>query len=677
MKNNPKIENENLLKLLHLSLLIVQKQTLKESVKVFVDALQAIDNHICVSVWIYSQKLNKCNTSKDLLSLVYSNPKGYYSFDSESDMKFMYLFGDTNNKSFTGNISDDESVKSSGWIQVFKLKEIGYFEIYTKSDPEKSVLGNELFIDIIEKFAELLNSYLKNYTISGIKHNRIEIAKSQYLENVSHEIRNNLSSILGNSELLIDSETDFQKNIMLSELKLSAESLLTTMNNVLDLSKIELGKITLEKTSFNLYDAIVDTLTIFTARHVKSLKIKFESGDGIPEYIYADKQRIQQILFNVIYSAYQFKSSGSIKLNCLLKENTDNNIRLEFTFNINGEWIDKDVFSTQCNDVESEDKKSLVSKFIDFEVAESLCKLMGGELFVDSQNSNNLVLKFEIVVKPGNNEESIDIKSNIDKKHMLSGKKILVVDDETFNLDVCKRILLNRGGEVLTAYDGQSAIEHISSDDNSIDLIFMDLRMPKLDGIEATKYIRNNLNWKKPIIALTGEAFTEKLKECIMAGMDDFIQKPFYQKQIETKLIKHLELTNLGSDNGDQNKVSNEENLSDVNKIQYSVDTLLNMVDGKEDHLKSLLESLVKQNKGHIDNLNKACEETNWERIQSISHTLKTSLKYLGLKKYADLCQKLENAGRNKDVTVDIIGKSSIIYKVVTEVSKRIQEDYL
>lgn len=677
MENTQEIENENLLKLLNLSLLIVQKKTLKESVKVFVDALQEIDNHICISVWIYSQKLNKCNSDKELLSLVYSNPKGYYTTDGESDTKFTYLFSSTDKKSFIGNLSDDETIKSSGWIHVFKLKEIGFFEVYTKSNPEKSIPGNKLFVEIIEKFAESLSSYLENYTSSGTKRNRADIAKSQYIENVSHEIRNNLSSILGNSELLIDSETDLQKNIMLSELKLSAESLLTTMNNVLDLSKIELGKLTLEKTSFNLYDTIVDTLTIFSARHVKNLKINFEPGNGIPDYIYADKQRIQQILFNVIYSAYQFKSSGSINLNCLIKEKTDNHIRLEFTFNINGEWIVNDMFNTSCNNIDSEDKKSLISKYIDFEVAESLCKLMDGGLYVDSQDTNNLVLKFEIVVKPVHQEDNININSNIDKKHMLSGKKILVVDDETFNLDVCKRILLNRGAEVLTAYNGHSAIEQISSDGNSIDLIFMDLRMPELDGIEATKYIRKTLNWKKPIIALTGEAFTDKIKECIMAGMDDFIQKPFYQKQIETKLIKYLHLTKFTSNNGNKNNVANNESLSDVSNIQYSVDSLLYMIDGKKEHLKGLLETLVTQNNGYINELNKACEETNWNRIKSISHTIKTSLRYLDLKPYADLCQELENAGRNKDTTVDLIAKAAIIHKVVTELSKKIQEDYL
>lgn len=500
-------------------------------------------------------------------------------------------------------------------------------------------------------------------------------AKSRFLANMSHEIRNPMSAIIGNAEILSKTTLDEKQNQILQDLMLSADSLLDLIDNVLDLSKIEANQLMLDFSNYNLQDEICKLVSPLRSRaSLKNIELNFDIDKHVPEYIFADRLRINQILFNLLDNSLKFTNNGSISLNCtLLESNVEGHI-LSFSLKDTGSGIDQQDIDALFNAHMSGHPEHGYKKTgpgLGLSIAKQLVELMQGEITIQSKKYFGTEVSFTILVKNGTSKLTIkEPQTPVENKILLLGKTILFVEDNPLNQEIGKKIITDWGGEVLIAENGFEAIETITELGDKIDLVFMDIRMPIMDGIEATSMIRNSLKWEKPIIALTGEALKEKIEECYRVGMNDYISKPFRQLTIEKKLRKFLFPSAIEEDGVIEKEVEEVEITE-----EYSTELLMEMIGGDQDQLATLLMTFINQGNANLTNLKQALLDKNWDQLRTQAHTFKTSFKYLKLNQSAALCEKLEHLASLEKEEAEIPTLSKNIEIAFNAAVKQIQND--
>jgi signal transduction histidine kinase/CheY-like chemotaxis protein len=374
-------------------------------------------------------------------------------------------------------------------------------------------------------------------------------AKSIFLANMSHELRTPLNGIIGFSQLMNRSSTlpsEHQEN--LSIITRSGEHLLTLINQVLDLSKIEAGRITLNKTNFNLHRFLRDLEDMFRLKaEAKGLQLLFDLSFDVPRYVRTDEVKLRQVLINLLNNAIKFTSEGSVSLKIKSQvKKTTNSKETTITF---------EVEDTGAG-IASDELDSLFEAFVQTKtgqqaqegtglgltIARSFVQLMGGEMTVSSYVSKGTTFKFDIQATV---VESIDIKSRQPSRRPIGLEpnqpryRILIVDNLWDNRQLLIKLLSPLGFELQEASNGQEAIT--IWDTWEPHLIWMDIRMPVMDGIEATRRIKATPKGQHTaIIALTACVLEEKRSAVLAAGCAEFIRKPFREADIFDAMHKHI-----------------------------------------------------------------------------------------------------------------------------------------
>ncbi len=372
-------------------------------------------------------------------------------------------------------------------------------------------------------------------------------AKSIFLARMSHELRTPLNAILGFTNLLKKSIniTEPQKE-NLSIIKKSADHLLTIINEILELSKIEAGKIELNPKIFDFYELIKEMESVFSLRcQSKNLKFNINISKQIPSIIKADVQRLKQILINLLGNALKFTNQGEITLNIY-----ELNSKLFFEIKDSGIGISKENIEKIFKPFEqvNEDSYTQQGTGLGLSITKELIGLMGGAIHVKSKVGMGSEFYFSINYENVSKSETLDksLGENIcGVKNQNFEKSILVVDDIKENRDLMVQMLSFYGFKTLEASSGIEALELFKNqnEDNKIDLIFMDILMQDLDGIETIKIIRKKEKESHtPIVALSANVYDEDKKEAINSGADDFLPKPIEERDILIILEKYLKI---------------------------------------------------------------------------------------------------------------------------------------
>lgn len=366
-----------------------------------------------------------------------------------------------------------------------------------------------------------------------------ERSKSQFLANMSHEIRTPMNGILGMVDLLNDTKLSVEQKEMIDSIQSSGSSLMSLLNDILDISKIDSGKMELEQKAFSLTKLIKETTDILKPQaNEKGIHLNYELCKNSDCYLIGDTVRLKQVLLNLISNSIKFTKVGEVILKSIFDPSQD---LLTLTVNDTGIGIPKEKQNQLFEEFVQADS-SITRNYGGTGLGLSICKkiidLMEGEISLESKEGKGTTFKVLIPLSQSNEKPLSVNKANL---VLPSGKRILVVEDNSTNLIIIKRILEKLGQEVLTAYNGKEGVDLFKEHHKKIDLILMDMQMPVLDGISATKEIRN-LSFGKdiPVIALTANAFDSDRDNCLSAGMSDFLTKPIQRRVLIEVLTKFL-----------------------------------------------------------------------------------------------------------------------------------------
>ncbi len=369
-------------------------------------------------------------------------------------------------------------------------------------------------------------------------------AKSTFLANMSHEIRTPMSAVHGIVRLLADAPHLPEQVELHQRLIGSSETMLAIINDILDFSKIEAGLMTIEETSFSLNDVfkrILGSMEIKASQ--KSLSLVHSIDDQITQVLIGDPTRIGQVLLNLINNAIKFTDQGQVKVEAKIISTNGLSDTIQFSVSDTGIGIEKSHLNKIFQSFEQENSstaRQYGGTGLGLSISKQLVELMGGELVVDSEKNKGSNFRFNLTLKRSLNKSMADQESKmVIDFEKLKGRKVLIVEDNEMNQYVAKSILTIWKMEIFQARNGKKAIDFLAN--NSCDIILMDKQMPVMDGIEATRYIRDVMNSDIPIIALTADALLEKVQECLAAGMNDFVTKPFEPEILYTKIVSLLD----------------------------------------------------------------------------------------------------------------------------------------
>ena len=375
-------------------------------------------------------------------------------------------------------------------------------------------------------------------------------AKQQFLSNMSHEIRTPMNAIIGFTNVVLKTKIDDSQKEYLNAIKVSGDALIVLINDILDLAKVDAGKMTFEQTPFSLFDSISAMLLLFETKiNERNLEMLKDYDSEIPLILIGDPMRLRQIILNLVSNAVKFTLEGKIIVKVHLLKKTEESATVEFSVTDTGIGIQEDKLDLIFNNFEQANigtSSSYGGSGLGLAIVKQFVEMQGGSIFVHSKEGEGstfgFIMSFDTVKPSGNKEICIQpqlIAKNYSSKLLKRKIKVLVVEDMALNQLLIKIILVDFGFEIDIVDNGQKAIEILKKD--TYDIVLMDLQMPIMNGFDATIYIRKELKLNTPIIALTADVTTVDVDKCIAVGMNDYISKPIDEKLLYTKIMNCLE----------------------------------------------------------------------------------------------------------------------------------------
>lgn len=367
-------------------------------------------------------------------------------------------------------------------------------------------------------------------------------SKDIFLTNMSHEIRTPLNAIMGLGRLLSKSNLDKQQKDYIAGIESASAILLGIINDVLDFSKIEAGKITIESISFNLEGVLQQTVSVLEHKaEEKGLSLSYEIDKRIAPVLMGDPYRLNQVFMNMISNAIKFTEKGSVWLNACLIGEDEGSQKVLVVIEDTGVGIKEEYLKTIFDKFTQEDE-TVVRKFggtgLGMSITKQLMELMGGQITIESQKNVGTTVSLIFNFRIGTArvfEKKSTIKNDIVN---IKGKKILLVEDNNLNRLLAHTILTDHGATITEAENGQQAVDLMRT--GQYDIVLMDIQMPVMDGIQATRIIRNEINKNVPILALTANAIKSYEQQFLGAGMNDLISKPYTEINLVRPIARWL-----------------------------------------------------------------------------------------------------------------------------------------
>jgi signal transduction histidine kinase/CheY-like chemotaxis protein len=385
---------------------------------------------------------------------------------------------------------------------------------------------------------------MDNIIVARQKAEEAAQSKQLFMSTMSHEIRTPLNEVIGITNLLLQGNPREDQMDYIKTLRFSGNHLLTLVNDVLDYNKMELGKIVFEQTQFNLNDFLDEIMRSYSFRSkAKHLTFDIKREGNLPVEVIGDQIRLNQILSNFLSNALKFTNQGGITVTIRELGRKDNQSKMEFSVQDTGIGIPKEkhleIFDSFAQ-ASSDTTRQYGGTGLGLAICKKLIELQGGTITLESETGKGSTFSFILTFLVS--EKAAKEPSEVSESYIgLEGKRILVAEDNKINFFVANKFLTGWGVVVTHAENGQLAIEKLEKED--FDLILMDLHMPVMDGIEATKIIRKSENPRInniPIVALTAAIMSENHDKIDELNINDYVLKPFKPHDLFERILKHI-----------------------------------------------------------------------------------------------------------------------------------------
>ena len=464
-----------------------------------------------------------------------------------------------------------------------------------------------------------------------------EKAKSAFLSNMSHEIRTPMNAIMGLADQLSMTQLNEQQHYFVKNISDAAHGLLGIINDILDLSKIEAGKMNIEKEIVSLKDINKSVENILRPKaEEKGISFETDFDPKIDPNLFADEVRIRQVLINIVGNAIKFTNSGSITLSSKMVEETNQTQRVLFTCEDSGIGISeeglKHIFDDFYQEV-NENNHRHTGSGLGLAITRTLVNLMGGQVWIESRKDVGTKVMIEITFELVGPDELMKDVVDFDDCGLIEGKKILVVDDNKLNRMLFAMMVKNMKGIPDEAENGLEAVQMISK--NKYDLVLMDIQMPIMDGPTALAQIIKTHGETIPVIALTAAAFKSEVNHMLNLGFADCITKPIDQKNLQHRLCLFFK---TGSVKGKYYQSIHKKIVSNIAE----------MAGNEPGQIKKMMEYLLEEVVHALAEWQISVPAGDWERAKRTLHREKVMIKSIGINGFDGLIREIEDDTVNK-----------------------------
>jgi signal transduction histidine kinase/CheY-like chemotaxis protein/CHASE3 domain sensor protein/HPt (histidine-containing phosphotransfer) domain-containing protein len=485
--------------------------------------------------------------------------------------------------------------------------------------------------------------------------------REMFMANMSHEIRTPVTAISGFTEQLLNETSDSEKVRILKIIKSSSDHLVRLINDILDFSKLQSGKLVLEKEHFSIYHVMEDVQKMFERQaQLNNNSLSYSIGDDTPPVLLGDPYRLKQVMLNLVGNAVKFTSNGEINFTVRSIPKSATDIDLVTEVADTGIGMDEENQKIIFEDF-TQAEKGISRKYggtgLGLSIVRKIVDLHHGRIECESRKGYGTRITCLLPYTVGDErqmKQEMHLPPSVPEK--IKNLRILIVDDEAYNRMLFKKILDHWNVRYEEATNGKEAVEKLKV--KKYDLLLLDNRMPEMDGLKATKYIRNELkisDSELPIVCISAASGDER--EYLNAGMNGFIRKPFTEEKLLSVIMdlteKHLPVYPSVSPDWSAGGPFKPEKINLQNLYRIS--------GGDGQFVKQMLESFIHSTKTGLDEMEKAASSSRWDMVAALAHKLSAPCRHIGALDLFDLLVKIEKLKTDKERTQglsDLIGKA-------------------
>ena len=528
----------------------------------------------------------------------------------------------------------------------------------------------KMFAELATSIAEIAKSTAERSTVTA--ENAMK-AKQQFLSNMSHEIRTPMNAIIGFTKVVLKTDLTAKQKEYLTAIKMSGDTLIVLINDILDLAKVDAGKMTFEKTPFKLSMSISAMLHLFETKiQEKNLRLLTEYDQNIPEVLVGDPVRLHQIILNLVSNAVKFTTRGKIIVSVHLLNEDEEKVTIKFAVTDTGIGIEEDKIASIFENFQQATggtSRLYGGTGLGLAIVKQLVNSQGGTIHVKSKVDEGSTFSFTLSFKKTKDEAKTEIEID-DSDGEIKNIKVLVVEDIALNQLLMKTILDDFGLECDIAADGKIAIEKMGN--KTYDIILMDLQMPVMNGFEATEYIRNTMHSSIPIIALTADVTTVDLAKCTSVGMNDYLAKPLDERILYSKIMGFVRKNSIVSEIKEENE-NEERKRSRCTDLDY----LAHRTKSNPQLMMQMIALYLEQTPPLISAMKHGFQDKDWHSLYSAVHKLIPSFSIMGISAdFENMAKKIQEFASTQKQTEGIAELVIQLENVLEQSCEELEEEY-